>query len=649
MFHPSAVLLLLTLSSTFFPGHSSTCISFLAKSRFVYSCQAQRLFYIPSVPANTQVLLLNFNHISSISQHSFPELTQLQALSLGAQNNNGSFYIEQAAFQNLSTLITLDLGGNRNLNLHPGAFKGLSHLEILLLDSNGLDESVLESGLFDELTSLRKLDLSFNNLRRLRPDPSFLKLHSISTILLKLNKINQLCGEDLQNLQGKRLELLDLSSNPLKVSNTSICNNPFINITVGTLDISSMAWNTKNVENFFKIISGTQVKHIKMRHGSSLGSGFGFNNLKNPDESTFSGLSLSNIYSFDLSHSFTSKLEPHIFSGFSKLVSLDLSSSKINQISSGAFSGLRQLISLNISGNLIGELTTSTFESLWSSPLNALDISSNHIGAIQFGAMDGLVSLETLNLRNNALNKIPPVKLPFLTLVLLKQNRISDTYGITSFCPNCIFLDLSSNRLTDLRFLWDILELKSLKTLLLSSNQLSHCSLKTADKPLSKNVLLHLDLSDNDLGRVWKSGQCSNIFMNLELLEILSLAKNHIYSFPEELFWGLPSLHTLDLSRNDLRLLQHEMFTDLKALKTLNIGSNNLVTLSPSSFKPLTSLQTIDLLETTLICNCGLTDFWHWMRTTNVTVQVSSSGEMSCLRLSPPVQEIPLVTYFNDC
>ncbi|XP_063802212.1 toll-like receptor 5 [Pseudophryne corroboree] len=649
MFCPAAALLFLTLSSTFFPGHSSNCVSFLAKSRFIFSCQAQGLFSIPSVPFNTQVLLLNFNHIPSISQKSFLNLTQLQDLSLGAQNNNGSLVIEEAAFQTLTTLTTLDLGGNRNLIMHPKAFKGLSQLKILLLDSNGLDESVLESNLFGELTSLRKLDLSFNNLRRLRPDPSFLKLHSLSTILLKLNKINQLCGKDLQNLQGRRLELLDLSSNPLQVSNTSLCTNPFMNITLGTLDISSTAWNTEQTENFFKIISGTQVEQVKMRHGSLLGSGFGFNNLKNPDENTFSGLNFSNVLIFDFSHSFTSKLEPYIFAGVSKLLSLDLSFSKLHIISPGAFSGLRELVSLNMSGNLIGDLTRSTLESLWSSPLKVLDISSNHIGAIQFGAMDGLVSLDSLNLRDNALNNIPSVKLPGLTIVLLKQNRISDTYGITTFCPNCKLLDLSSNRLTDLRSLREILELRSLKILMLSSNQLSQCSPKPAVKPLNNTSLLFLDLSDNDLGQVWTSGQCSDIFRNLGLLKTLNLAKNHIYSFPEDLFQELVSLQALDLSRNYLRLLPQELFTDLKALKTLNIRNNNFVTLSPSSFKPLTSLKSVDLSEVTLICNCGLTDFWNWIRTTNVTVQVSYTGKISCLRLSPPVQEIPLEAYFKDC
>ncbi|XP_069824395.1 toll-like receptor 5 isoform X2 [Dendropsophus ebraccatus] len=637
------VLLILTI----FPSHSANFIPQVAKYRNIHIRLAEGLVSIPSVPAESQVLLLSFNRISSISLDSFQSLPQLQVLTLGAQVTSVPVYVGQAAFQSLPNLTTLDLGSNNNLRLHLDAFRGLSRLETLLLDHNGLNESVLESGLFGELTSLKKLDLSYNNIRRLQPDPSFLGLHSLSTILLKLNKIRDVCGDALQNLQGRRLELLDLSSNPLQVHDTSFCPNPFRNITLGTLDISSMAWNAEKVETFFKIISGTQVNHVRMRHSAVLGSGFGFNNLKNPQKSTFSGLSQSNVYILDLAHSYISELSSDIFSVFPKLLSLDVSNSQVNHISPGAFTGLTQLVSLNMSGNLIGEITSSSFASLSSSPLRMLDLSSNHIGVIQHAALNGFGSLDSLSLRDNALTNIPPVKLPGLTFVSLKQNRISNTFGLSSFCPDCKLVDFSSNRLTDLRNLWDILELRSLQQLLLSDNKLSQCY--TTNKLLGNSSLLYLDVSDNTLGQVWNDGQCSDIFLPLTSLQTLNLAKNQIFSLPKNLFRGLKRLQTLDLSRNNLRLIHQELFTDLKALKSLNIGSNNLVALSSSNFTPLVSLQSLDLSDITLICNCAINEFWNWMTTTNVTVKVNHKDEMSCLSPSPPVREIPLTVYFNEC
>ncbi|XP_056384450.1 toll-like receptor 5 [Hyla sarda] len=641
----SIVLLILTI----FPSHSANLISQVGKYQNIYVRMAEGLMSIPSVPPDTQVILLSFNRISCISQDSFQNLPQLQVLTLGAQVTIGSVYVAPAAFQSLPNLTTLDLGSNHNLRLHPEAFRGLQKLETLLLDHTGLNESVLESDLFAELTSLKKLDLSYNNIRRLQPDPSFLGLHSISTILLKLNKIRDVCGDTLQNLQGRRLELLDLSSNPLQVYNTSFCPNPFRNITLGTLDISSMAWNAEKVETFFQIISGTQVNYVRMKHSALLGSGFGFNNLKNPEKSTFSGLSQSDVYILDLANSYISELSSNVFSVVPKLLLLDLSNSQINHINPGAFTGLRQLVSLNMSGNLIGEITKNNFASLSSSPLTALDLSSNHIGVIQHGALNGFHSLNSLSFRDNALTYIPPVELPSLHFVLLKQNRISNTYGLTSFCPNCKFVDLSSNRLSDLRSLWNILELRSLQQLLLSNNKLSQCSPNAPNKLLGNSSLLHLDLSDNTLGQVWNAGQCSDIFLPLASLETLNLAKNGIYSLPENLFKGFTKLKTLDMSRNNLRLIHQELFIDLEALKSLNIGSNNLITLSPSSFTPLVSLQSLDLSDITLICNCAINEFWHWMTATNVVVKVNHEEEISCLNLSPPVREIPLTVYFNEC
>ncbi|XP_063294584.1 toll-like receptor 5 [Pelobates fuscus] len=646
---PFVILLrLCCLASLPFLSYTSRCTSFLAKSRLVQSCQAQGLQAIPSdIPPETQVLLLNFNNIESVTQHAFPDLQFLQALSLGAQKTVGSFIVGEDAFHHLPNLTSLDLGGNRNLILHPKAFRGLSRLEILLLDSNGLNESVLESSLLMELPSLQKIDLSFNQIHRLRPDPSFLQLSSISSILLKFNKISALCGDDLQYLQGRRIKLLDLSSNPLKYDNLS-CTNPFKNITLGILDISSMAWDVKKVENFFKTISGTQVENITMRYNALLGSGFGFKNLKDPSKDTFSGLNSSNIHILDLSNGFISHLAPQLFTGLSELLSLDLSSNKISGLSPGAFLGMGKLVSLNLSNNFLGEILSNSVKDLESTSLRALDLSSNHIGVIQYGSLDVLASLESLNIRNNALTRIPPVKLPRATLVILRQNRIADTFGLATFCPLVTFLDISSNRLTDVRSLWDILELRNLQYLLLGRNQLSHCSPVVAGKHTRMSGLLFLDMSNNAMGTVWKSGQCGDIFMGLEQLHTLNLSKNDLTSLPENLFRGLLSLRTLDLSQNQLTRIQSGLFLGLGTMKSLNLGSNTLITLSDSNLEPLSSLKTIDLSEITFVCHCDLGNLFDWLLANNVTVHFGANT-ISCIQATPNVSDTSLINFLSNC
>ncbi|KAE8607193.1 hypothetical protein XENTR_v10011075 [Xenopus tropicalis] len=650
MLLPFIILLFpVSLLSGFQPlSNNSNCKAFQDKSHFVFNCLANGLYSIPShIPPQTQSLLFSFNRIPSISQDSFPDLLHLQTLLLGSQVTPGTFSVGKSAFRGFPNLITLDLGGNRIINLHPEAFEGLSWLEVLLLDHNGLDESVLESGMFKDLTSLKKLDLSFNNIRRVRPDPTFLKLSSISFLLLKFNKVSMLCGEDLQNLQGRRLQLLDMSSNPLQLSSTPHCTNPFNNITLGTLDVSSMGWNAEMVENFVRTISGTQVDYIKMRHTAGLGSGFGFHNLKDPNKDTFSGLNSSNVQILDLSNGFISHLVPQLFSAFPKLLSLDLSSNQINRMSSGAFSGLGELVSLNLSGNLLGELMGSSFQGLGATSLKTLDLSSNHIGAVQYGALDSFTALTSLNLRDNALNKIPPTKLQGVTFVLLKQNRISDIYNIISFCPHATILDLSSNRLTDFRSLWQILELQSLKYLSLASNSLYRCSLPHTSNITRTSGLVYLDLSDNALGPVLKSGECGDIFMHLGSLKSLNLARNQLSNIPDTMFRSLSSLQTLDLSGNGFKEIQSNLFTGLTALKTLNLGKSNLVTLSSSVLDPLGSLESIDLSEVTLVCDCSLWDFWKWLEDTNVTVNVGKQ-EVLCIQPTPRIPEIPLATFLKS-
>ncbi|KAM4618005.1 toll-like receptor 5 [Discoglossus pictus] len=648
MILPYSLLLLLHLSFlSSFPidNDSSSCSSYQLKSGLVYSCQIQKLLSVPShIPLETQALLLPFNRISSVSQDSFPELPLLQFLSLGAQAPSGVFSVGPSAFKHLPNLTTLDLGGSWKIQLDPRAFDGLTRLEVLLLDGNGLTESVLESDLFKGLTSLRKLDLSYNKIRRLRLDPTFLQLKSLSSIILKLNSINILCGDDLQYMRGRRLELLDLSSNLLRYSPMTSCTNPFENITLGTLDISSGSWNIENAKNFFKIISGSQVEHIKMAHAAALGSGFGFNNLRDPDEHTFSGLNSSGIQVFNLSNGFVSKLVPRVFSMFPQLLTLDLSSNKIIDIQPGAFSGLNELVSLNLSGNLIGELFSTTFKGLETTSLKALDLSSNNIGAIQYRGLDGLVSLESLILRDNALTQIPQVTLPRVTVVLLGQNRISNTYGLSSFAPNAIYLDLSDNRLTDLRSLWNILELQSLKHLFLGRNHLSSC---TTGKMTTKSGLIQLDLSDNSLGGIWNSGQCGDIFKNMEQLESLNLTRNQLTSLPEELFQSLSSLHTLDLSQNNLRHLPSVMSLSLTSLKSLHLGSNSLVTIS-SFLKPLSALEKIDLTDVTFICDCRLKEFWTLLVAKNINIQVGSR-DLLCIQPTPPFSEIQQNSYLRNC
>ncbi|XP_033030737.1 toll-like receptor 5 [Lacerta agilis] len=617
------------------------CYHTKVNSLLVANCQAQRHKEVPETDRSLQVLLLNFNFLSNISDSSFSQMTSLRMLSLGKQLG-GSLYVGERAFQNVPSVRILDLGGNKNLTMHPAAFHGLAQLEVLLLDFNGFDEGVLERGYFQDLVSLKRLDLSGNRIRRLRPDPTFQGLRKLSVLQLKLNRIGEICGEDLRHLRGHHLALLDLSSN--RLLNPNACTNPFFSIVLGTLDVSSNSWNAMEAQKFFTRLNGTRIHNLKMQHSAALGSGFGFHNLKGISPSTFLGLRGSGVYSFDVSNGFLRELGPSVFSGLPDLNILLLRSNQITEIQDGAFSGLSQLRLLDLSHNLLGELYTKALQPLRSSPLQHLILKSNHLGIVQHDALVGLNSLQTLDLRDNALVRVPAGKLPSLLRLMLGQNRIGDAWGLERLSSNLTHLDFSSNRLSDLGSLWGQLgKNPTLRFLNLSGNQLAKCF--RAER--GPRELRELDISHNDLGDIWKTEKCVDIFQHLEKLRVLNLSSNGLRALPEGLFQGLVSLQTLNLSANLLPMIPEEAFLGLKSLRSLSLHGNPIVTLSHSTFEPLIQLQSLDLSELSLLCDCGLSDFQSLMQDKDSRLS-GAVANLLCIQTSPDFLHLSLSWFLQS-
>ncbi|XP_058016516.1 toll-like receptor 5 [Ahaetulla prasina] len=636
------VFVLAALSSA--TGAFSRCSTTKINNRLVANCQAQGLRAIPHVDVSTQVFLLNFNLFSTIQMSSFPLLSALKMLSLGKQLGD-PLYVGERAFANVSNLTFLDLGGNRNLSLHPEAFQGLTKLKVLHLDFSGFDNRILEKGYFRDLVSLETLDLRGNRLHQLSPDPTFQRLKKLSVLRLELNQIGAICGDDLRYLRGRHLTFLDLSSNRLSRDRPSSCANPFLNITLGTLDISSNPWDVTRIEDFLKRLNGTTIQNLKVQHSGAIGSGFGFQNLKDISNTTFSGLRHSRIRTFDMSHGFLNALNSSVFSSLPDLNTLLLRSNQINKIQKGAFSGLSKLQVLDLSDNLLGELYTEGLEDLKSSALRRLILKSNHIGIFQHDALTGLKSLQFLDLQDNALDRVPSGNLPSLLHLNLGQNRIRDIWGIEKLAPNLVHLDLSFNRLKDLENAWHHLaEISPLRFLNLSGNHLSRCS----QVQKSPRQLTQLDLSHNNLGDIWATQRCTDLFQHLEKLRALNLSSNHLRDLPGNLFQSLTSLEILDLGANRLHKLPEQIFRSLKSLHGLSVRGNPLMTLSPATFQPMGQLRFLDLRELSLVCSCDLRNFSNWLQNRNTTVKAPELL-LTCVQTGSNFQRQPLPQFLHKC
>ncbi|XP_067420996.1 toll-like receptor 5 [Emydura macquarii macquarii] len=608
-----------------------------AKEIFAFtSCYSQgqiALYYfcnlteVPLVPNDTIKLWLSFNKIKQVNASSFPLLERLQVLELGTQLVF-PVTIGKAAFRNLPNLQILDLGDNKILHLDPDAFVKLSNVNELQLYHNSLEESILEKDYLRDMISLEYLDLSGNQIRRLRPHRLFYRLKSLKIINLKLNWIFILCEGDLDSFQGKPFLLFILNSNklykPVPVD-WAKCGNPFKNIAPGTLDLGGNGWGVDIIQHFCTAVDGTPIESLKFSH-HIMGPGFGFKNLRDPDQDTFAGLARSGVRLLDISHGSIFSLNPYVFHSLGELELLNLHYNKINQIERQAFFGLGNLTTLNLSCNLLGELYDYTFEGLRN--VMHIDLQQNHIGVIAGNSFRDLKGLKMVDLRDNAIKILP--SFPAMITIHLSDNKL---ISIDYQRINATYLDLERNRLANLGDLYFLLQTPDVQYIFLRQNRLSDCVKRV--NVIENNQLVYLDLGENMLKLAWDRGLCLDVFWALSKLQVLHLNNNYLTTLPQDIFSGLTSLNRLNLASNLLSHLSPGVFPE--SLKTLNMSENQLLSPAPEVFM---TLSLLDITKNRFFCDCTLNTLTVWLNQTNVTL-AGSENDTYCV-LPPAFTRVPL-------
>ncbi|XP_015744610.1 toll-like receptor 5 [Python bivittatus] len=577
------------------------------------------LTWVPPVPEQVVLLFLNFNFIQEVNATSFPLRERLRILSLGTQKRF-PLTIGKDAFRNLPNLTELDLGGNEMMILDPDAFVGLFKVHTLLLFKNNLDESILEEDYLRDLISLEYLDIKYNRITRIRPHRIFYNMKSLAILDFKLNPIASVCEGDLNSFRGARFKMFILRSTSLYSKSPvdwATCGNPLKNIHIETLDVGGNGWDTTITEQFCRAISGSPLLDLRIS-SHIMGASFGFNNLPDPDDNTFVGLTNSGLLLLNISHGFIFSLKPRVFQYLHDLKMLNLNNNKINEIWKEAFLGLQNLQHLYLSDNLLGELYQYTFEGLPN--VVEIDLQRNHIGVMDRDPFKSLPRLQQVDLRDNALKVI--YSLPNLTFVLLGGNRLQSTRVNEIASKNTTFLHLEGNRLENLGDLYELLQIPVLKHLILRNNRFSYCY---KDKDIAKdNQLIYLDLGDNMLKLIWERGLCLDVFKALSHLAVLHLNNNYLTFLPEGIFSELMSLETLNLDYNLLTSISHDAFPT--SLKILKLSSNQLLYPDPQLFA---TLDQLDITHNTFYCNCLLSNLIIWLNHTNVTL-AGSPKDMFC-------------------
>ncbi|XP_063626383.1 protein artichoke-like [Cydia splendana] len=348
-----------------------------------------------------QLLDLSHNNISYLASNYFRSLQSLFNFKISDNPLCGA--IVEKTFDGLSSLPNLDISGTLITTINNGSFMGMtilrdlnmSHSNITELQYNSLsyvgtiqtiDLSHNQLSVFDiNTTDLRNLDtlLLNNNMLQVISQTVFTELSLLRTVDLSYNNIRTIHGETFQ----KDILNLDLSYNPELEFDVSLLKK---SVNLAKLFISgtktvSMSLTFENVKGI--LISTLEMTHLNIQNISSL-------KLFN----------LQRLETLILSNNAVSKLNIGALSNLTCLKQLDLSYNNLNYIQPGVFKDNTYLKVLNISHNKLLEISHGIFQGLLY--VEVIDLSFNKIKDLHRSRFYDVEHLDTLIVDNNEIEFI---------------------------------------------------------------------------------------------------------------------------------------------------------------------------------------------------------------------------------------------------
>ena len=445
------------------------------------------------------------------SQHKTKMIEYAHSLASLDLTGNRIIEISAESFLRLKTLQRLDLENNNLISLHDGSFRGLFALKILILRENKL--ALLPPSLFQNLRELQGLDLTSNMLSVL-PSEIFRGLDNLKILLLSSNQITNLTEGLFFGLN--RLNKLVLQHNMLKTLPSRLFQdlNSLEEITFYGNMLESLPDDIfKNLTNL-KILKLTENKITNVNRDmfaslialrelnvgdnmlTSLDDGLLFDGLVNLEdlrlyrnqithfnETLFFGL--NNLKIFSIEYNMLITLPNHFFKNSTeieenvhvpnKLVNLLLSHNKLSVIPASFFKGLYNLRFLTLNSNRLTAIQTGLFQDL--SALNILALSNKFTSKLPIGVFDGVPKIEYLVLHASDLTTLETDVfrgMTILKILYLSYNKFTKLNSdLFKHTGNLSFLDLSFNRLQEIP---NINHLQFLKFLSLRKNNLTWIS-----------------------------------------------------------------------------------------------------------------------------------------------------------------------------
>ncbi|MED6121353.1 hypothetical protein PIB30_029340 [Stylosanthes scabra] len=456
----------------------------------------------------------------------------------------------------------------------------LTRLQLLNLASNDLNQDSPVLHAFRNITSIKALDITGNNLYSV--PPWLAKLHNLVKLDLSSNSIEVL--DPLRNLTSiKHLQLSDnrnLTSLPLWFAH-------FDNLQVLSLpDCGFSGQHPLTLENMTSIrsldLSGNSLSSIPLwlsKFENLVELYLSYNLLNGPVPHALCNLSSLTFLDFSLNN--LSQL-PSCLGDLKSLVHLDLSYNNFTTVEEGFLSSilsnlchLKEVHLSHSDGQGIAFKSNGTLSGCNSYALESLYLEGNEFGGILPNWLGRFKNLKYLFLTSNSFSGPIPFSIGNLTklkVLHLEGNILNGSipHSLVQLL-NLQELYLSSNQFSGVipqRFG----QLKNLQLLDLSSNYFRGF----IPQSLSQlKHLYHLDLSSNYLQATMN--ELINSWPQLVNLSYLDLSHNQIIgSIPESLPDKMPNLACLLLHDNHINGSLPSSLVKLETLYSFDVSNNNL-------------------------------------------------------------------------
>ncbi|XP_045828159.1 receptor-like protein EIX2 isoform X2 [Trifolium pratense] len=599
--------------------------------------------------SHLQYLDLSFNNLGGTIPHQLGNLSHLQYLDLSDNNLGGTIPHQLGSLSNLQEL---NLGYNQ-LNVVGNLLSGKvldgvrflpSKLESLAFQSNSLEGGIPYS--FDNLCSLKSLDLSNNNLsedlsvilhnmsvgcakyslQNLNLDanqitgmiPDMSGFSSLKNLFLSDNLLN---GSILKNFNfPSKLEVLYLDSNNMK---GVISDSHFDNMSMLMyLDLSHNSLALKFSENWLPPFQLSTIYLSSCILGPSFPKWLHSQKYLQRVDISNSGISDVVPMWFWNQATYTTLVNisynniigtiPNLPIRFSEGCRVNLDSNQFEGSIPPFFQSARYL---GLSKNKFSEIRLLLCTNTTINNVLLLDLSKNQLSTQLPDCWSHFKELTFLDLSDNTLfGEVPSSmgSLSKLKILILRNNSLAGKLPISlKNCTNLVMLDLGDNGLSGPIPYWLGQQLQMLS---LRRNQLSG-SLPPSLCYLTDIQLL--DLSENNLsGRIFKClknfSAMSHNFSSTRTVGLELYYSRSVYAFDSGssfdltafLMWkgeerlfknNMLILRSIDLSSNQLTGVIPEEIGSLTELVSLNLSRNNLSGEITSKIGKLTSLDSLDL------------------------------------------------------